>query len=84
MSPIFGTIDGLRFYYYVADLRERPHAHIGEGKGITSSDAKIWLDTLTVATRGRFNQRQLNKALRVARENQAQWLAIWRSYAERS
>jgi hypothetical protein len=84
MSPILGTIEGLRFYFYLADLRERPHVHVGEGKGISSSDAKIWLDTLTVAARGRFNQRQLNKALRVAREHQEQWLSIWRSYEERS
>jgi len=82
MSPIFGTLEGLRFYFYLADLRERPHAHVGEGKGIRSSDAKIWLDTLTVATSGRFNQRKLSKALRIAREHQEQWLAIWRSYGE--
>jgi hypothetical protein len=80
MSPTFATVEGLRFYFYMADLDEPPHAHVDEGRSASSSDAKIWLDTLTVASSGRLNSRQLSKALRIARENQQDWLYLWRHY----
>lgn len=79
MSPIFALIEGLRFYFYSKDLDEPPHTHVGEGSSSTS-DAKIWLDDLTVARTGRFNERTMKKALRIAEANQAAWLEIWKNY----
>jgi hypothetical protein len=55
LSPTFARIDGFMFYFVMADLTEPPHAHIGEGKTPLSSDGKIWLDTLTIATGGRLS-----------------------------
>jgi hypothetical protein len=74
VSPTFDNIEGLRFYYYMYDLRERSHVH--EGKGASDRDAKIWLDNLEVATAGRFNKIAIKKALRIVRENQVAWLKI--------
>jgi hypothetical protein len=81
LSPTFARIDGFMFYFVMADLNEPSHAHVGEGKTPLSSDGKIWLDTLTIATPGRLSAHQMRRALKIAEENQAAWLEIWRTYA---
>jgi hypothetical protein len=80
MSPVIDRRGGFFFYFYSYDKNERPHVHVGDGKKQRSDDAKIWLDTLTVERRGRFNEHRINQALRIVRDNQAIYLQEWNDY----
>lgn len=81
MSPTYAQINGFRFYFYLADVKngEPPHAHVGENT-INQSDGKIWLDPISISAYGRLSKRQMDKALKLAQDHQAEWIRIWRSY----
>lgn len=84
MSPVFARVNGLVFYFYLADLVEPPHAHVGIGKSMTPADAKIWLDPVSTSRTGRLSGQQMRDALRIAKENQDFWLQTWRQYERTS
>lgn len=83
MVPLGPTIhreSGLRFYFVMGDLREPPHVHVDSGSG----EAKIWLDPVALEwTRG-LSRTELAEALRIARRQQAVFLAKWREARERA
>ena len=60
----------LTFYIFGFDaLNEPPHMHIAKEKGNRQRSAKIWLNTLEVAERGSLTDTDLNKALRILKDN---------------
>jgi len=66
--PTLKVIDGFRFFFWSLDLGEPPQVHV-EGHG---GKAKVWLSPVEVVSSRRYNERQLNKIRRLARENAAQ------------
>ena len=61
----------LTFYIFGYDaLNEPPHMHIAKEKGNRQRSAKIWLKTLEVAEKGSLTDMDLNKALRIIKDNQ--------------
>lgn len=61
----------LTFYIFGYDaLNEPPHMHIAKEKGNRQRSAKIWLNTLEVAEKGSLTDTDLNKALRLIKDNQ--------------
>jgi hypothetical protein len=61
----------LTFYIFGYDaLNEPPHMHIAKEKGNRQRSAKIWLKTLEVAEKGSLSDTDLNKALRIIKDNQ--------------
>lgn len=61
----------LTFYIFAYDaLNEPPHLHIAKEKGNRQRSAKIWLKTFEIADRGSLSATDLNKALRLIKNNQ--------------
>ncbi len=61
----------LTFYIFAYDaLNEPPHLHIAKEKGNRQRSAKIWLKTFEISDRGSLSATDLNKALRLIKNNQ--------------
>ena len=56
-------------FFSEPDEADRPHVHISSGKGA----AKFWLDPVSLARNGGFNEHDLAKAKRAVTAN-AHWL----------
>ena len=70
MPTIF--IDGYKFRFYSSDIFEPPHVHIIKAEKM----AKIWLQPVSV----QYNQAELNRVLRLTRQNQTRLLEAWNDY----
>ncbi len=72
-------IDGFKFRFYSSDRLEPPHVHVLHDDNV----AKIWLSTLAVEYNYGYNERELNRIVRLARENQGRLLEAWDEYFNR-
>ena len=82
MSPVIHREQGYTFYFVLADLREPPHVHVGEGKSRRSDDAKLWLQPLRVARAGRFSAYEIGRILRIVETHHAVFLEEWQRHAQ--
>lgn len=69
-------IDGYKFQFYSSDETEPPHIHVLKGGNVT----KIWLGTFAVEYNRGYNTSELNKILRLTRENQARLMERWNEH----
>ncbi len=69
-------IDGYKFRFYSSDRNEPPHVHVLRGGDV----AKIWLSTFAVEYNYGYNQRELNRIIRLAKENYERLLEAWYEY----
>ncbi|TAH50002.1 MAG: DUF4160 domain-containing protein [Chloroflexota bacterium] len=69
-------IEGYKFQFYSSDEKEPPHVHVLRGGSV----AKIWLGTLVVEYNYGYNNAELNKILKLTRENQARLLRRWNEH----
>lgn len=61
----------LTFFIFAYDaLNEPPHLHIAKEKGNRQRSAKIWLKTLEISDRGSLSDADLNKAIKLVKNNQ--------------
>jgi Domain of unknown function (DUF4160) len=67
---------GYRFFFYSADGWEPPHVHIVKD----GSEAKIWLNDLTVSVNLGYSARELNDIMRKTREERDMFLAAWQKH----
>jgi Domain of unknown function (DUF4160) len=67
---------GYRFFFYSADGWEPPHVHIVKD----ASEAKIWLNDLTVSINLGYSARELNDIIRKTREEREAFLVTWRKH----
>ncbi len=68
--------NGYRFFFYSADGWEPPHIHVTkQGK-----EAKLWLNTITVAVNIGFSAQDLNEIIRKTRAEQSIFLEAWNDY----
>lgn len=72
-------IEGFKFRFYSSDLNEPPHVHVIRGE----STAKIWLQPITPEYNHGYNRPELNRILRLTRENQPRLLEAWNDYFNR-
>ena len=70
------TIEGYKFRFYSSDKNEPPHVHVLHGEHVV----KIWLSTFDVEYNYGYNERELNKIIKLARENKARLLEAWYEY----
>lgn len=71
--PVVLRIKGYKFWFYQADLDERPHVHIGrDGK-----EAKYWLTPLEASRAGRFRPVELREIERILTEHLEFLLEAW-------
>ena len=74
MPTIF--IDKYKFRFYSSDINEPPHMHvISSGK-----EAQIWLQPVVVEYNRGYNQAELNRILRLTRQNQNKLLEAWNDH----
>ena len=69
-------IDVYKFQFYSSDESEPPHVHVLKSGNVT----KIWLGTFQVAYNRGYNTSELNKILRLTRENQTQLMERWNEH----
>lgn len=71
--PVVLRVKGYRFWFYQADLDERPHVHVGkEGR-----EAKYWLDPIALAGSRGFRQHELDQIERILAEYGNDVLEAW-------
>lgn len=69
--PKIAVYKFLTFFIFSFDaLNEPPHLHIAQEKGKRQRSAKICLKTLEVSDRGSLTDTDLNKALKIIKDNQ--------------
>jgi hypothetical protein len=70
------VIDGYKFRFYSSDIQEPPHVHVIRGDDV----AKIWLVSLDVEYNHGYNKPELNKIVKLTRENKERLLEAWNDY----
>lgn len=70
------VIDGYKFRFYSSDIQEPPHVHVIRGDDV----AKIWLVSLDVEYNHGYNKPELNKIVKLTRENKERLLEAWNGY----
>ena len=71
--PVVLRIRGYKFWFYMADVAEPPHVHVGKG----SNEAKFWLKPVRVARKGRFRPVDLRDIERIIEDNINFLLKAW-------
>lgn len=72
-------IEGFMFRFYSTDRNEPPHVHVIRAENV----AKIWLGTFEVVYNHGYNLSELNRIIRLTRENQGRLLEKWNEYFSR-
>lgn len=69
-------IEGYKFRFYSSDVHEPPHVHVLQGE----NEAKIWLQPVVVEYNRGYNPSELNRVLRLTRQNQGKLLEAWNAH----
>jgi hypothetical protein len=69
-------IEGYKFRFYSSDIGEPPHIHVLRD----ANEAKIWLQPVVLQHNHGYNQTELNRILRLTRQNQDRLLEVWNAY----
>jgi hypothetical protein len=72
--PVVLRVHGYKFWFYMADVVEPPHVHVGK----SGNEAKFWLDPVKVARTGRFRHVDLNEIERIIEDNLDFLLNAWK------
>ncbi|MBI4670157.1 MAG: DUF4160 domain-containing protein [Chloroflexi bacterium] len=72
-------IEGYKFRFYSTDIREPPHYHVLRDNKV----AKIWLASFIVERNIGYRDAELNKIVRLTRENHDLLLEVWNDYFRR-
>ncbi|MBN1873570.1 MAG: DUF4160 domain-containing protein [Anaerolineae bacterium] len=73
------VIDGYKFRFYSLDGSEPPHVHVLHGE----NEARVWLQPIAVAHNYGYHHAELNRILKLTRQNQAELLEAWNVYFSR-
>jgi Domain of unknown function (DUF4160) len=77
--PTVLRLEGFRFAFFSDEgsPREPPHVHVSRG----GNEAKIWLEPdIAVAENYGFNARELNRLVRIVREERERFLRAWHEH----
>ncbi len=69
-------IEGYKFRFYSSDINEPPHVHVLRSEKV----AKIWLHPVAVEYNHGYNQAELNRVLKLTRQNHNKLLEVWNDY----
>jgi len=69
-------VDGFRVYFYSHEPGEPPHVHIDRA----GATAKVWLESVAIASSLGFAARELTDELRLVRTHQTELLEAWRGF----
>lgn len=68
--------EGFRFYFYSHEPNEPPHVHVDKG----GASAKIWLETVTLASSMGYPAPEIGRILRIVRLKRVDLLEAWHGY----
>jgi hypothetical protein len=77
MPTIF--IEGYKFRFYSSDLHEPPHVHVIRDE----KEAKIWLLTILVEYNRGYHPGELNRVIKLTKQNQSKLLENWNAHFSR-
>jgi hypothetical protein len=69
-------IEGYKFRFYSSDCHEPPHVHVLQD----NNEAKIWLLPVSLQHNHGYNAVEVDRILRLTRQNQARLLEVWNAY----
>lgn len=69
-------IEGYKFRFYSSDINEPPHVHVLRAENV----AKIWMASFAVEYNYGYNERELNRIIRITKVNQERLLEAWHEY----
>ncbi|MEK6574347.1 MAG: DUF4160 domain-containing protein [Chloroflexota bacterium] len=69
-------IEGYKFQFWSSDCTEPPHVHVAGGR----KKLKIWLSPVRIASFREYNERELNRILRLTRAHRAHLLEAWHEH----
>ena len=72
--PVVLRVHGYRFWFYMADIVEPPHVHVGKD----GNEAKFWLGPIKVAYAGKFRSVDLREIKRIIEDNLDFLLKAWK------
>ena len=78
--PTVLRIDGFRFFFYADEGNEPAHVHVEHGE----DRAKFWLVPVSLAWADGFNATEVNRVLKIVRENAEFLLERWNEFFTRS
>lgn len=73
------NIEGYKFRFWASDRCEPPHVHIVRGERM----AKIWIQSAIVEYNRGYDGPELNRLIRLTRQNQENLLEVWNEYFRR-
>lgn len=71
--PVVLRVKDYKFWFYEADLDERPHVHVGK----QGREAKFWLKPVGWARAGRLKPVELREIERIINDNHDFLLRAW-------
>jgi Domain of unknown function (DUF4160) len=74
--PTVLRIEGFRFFFYSKEGNEPAHVHVERGE----DRAKFWLSPVSLVWADGFNASEINKLLRIVRENAVFFLERWNEF----
>ena len=74
--PTVLRIGRYRFFFYSNEGQEPPHIHIEAGE----SEAKFWLQPVSLAANFGFRVRELTELERLVIEHEAEFVEAWNVY----
>jgi hypothetical protein len=69
-------IDGYKFRFYASDGSEPPHVHVLRDDKVD----KIWLQPVLIDSNHGYSRAEINRIVRLTRQNQARLLEVWNAY----
>ena len=66
-------IEGYKFRFYSTDRCEPPHVHVFKGE----KEAKIWLEPVEVQANYGYNNKELNRIVRLTKKHRSLLLEEW-------
>jgi hypothetical protein len=75
--PTLLRTQGFRVYFYSREPGEPPHVHVDR----SGASAKVWLETMALASNTGFPAHELGDVLSLVRANRAQFLEAWHGFS---
>lgn len=78
--PTILRASGFRVYFYSHESGEPPHVHVDRG----GATAKVWLDSVTLASNSGFSAREPGDVIHLARRHREECLEAWHGFFDAS
>ncbi len=77
--PVVLRVLGFRFWFYEADIAERPHVHVGK----ENMEAKYWINPTSLVKSVGFRKHELNQIEKIIDKHREHLLEAWNKEAKK-